>query len=115
MPLAKIEVSVEIEETKKQEILSAVSGAIATVTGKPESYVMVTLQESVIMMGGEQKSSAFVDIRGIGGLDPSTNGELSGAVCNILLDSLGIPGDCVYINFTDIAACNWGYDSRTFG
>ena len=115
MPLAKILVSAEIDEAKKKEVLSGVSKAIADVTGKPESYIMVTLQQADVAMAGSSDPAAFADVRGIGGIGGETNKALSAAICDLLSGSLGIASDRVYLNFTDISASNWGWNSATFG
>ena len=56
-----------------------------------------------------------MDIRSIGGLTDEVNRKLSQQVCKLLNDSLGIPPDRVYLNFTDVEAGNWGWNGSTFG
>ena len=68
-----------------------------------------------MLMSGKSGEAAFVDIRGIGGLNGETNRKLSQQVCTLLLDSLGISPDRVYLNFTDVEAGNWGWNGSTFG
>ena len=41
--------------------------------------------------------------------------KLSQKVCKLLNDSLGVPEDRVYLNFTDVEASNWGWNGSTFG
>lgn len=114
MPLLQLKTSAEITPNKKNQLLTDLSGVLSKVTGKPEAYVMITIQHADTCMAGESCIAAFVDIRGIGGLDPETNKKLSKAVCDCLFDNLGIEGDKIYINFTDIKAANWGWDGGTF-
>ena len=115
MPLAKLQTSVQVEDSKKQQLLQDISGAISRITGKPETYIMVTIDNADISIGGDTGPAAYIDVRGIGGLDGSTNGQLTEALCGILTDSLAIPGDHVYITFTDVPASNWGWNGSTFG
>jgi phenylpyruvate tautomerase PptA (4-oxalocrotonate tautomerase family) len=114
MPLLQLKTSAEVSEDQKNQLLSELSGAVASVTGKPESYVMVTVQAADISMAGSPGPAAFLDIRGIGGMDPSTNKALSAKVCEVLAGALNLPGDRVYMNFTDIPASNWGWNGSTF-
>ncbi len=114
MPLLQLKTSAEIAPDKKDQLLTDLSTALGRVTGKPEAYIMVTAEHADTCMAGETCIAAFVDIRGIGGLDPETNKKLSEAVCECLAANLSIAGDKVYINFTDIAASNWGWNSSTF-
>ncbi len=115
MPLLKLETTVPLAEEKGKPLLAALSKAVASATGKPEQYVMVTAGHSVMLMSGKSGDAAFVDIRGIGGLSGETNRELSQQICRLLKDSLGIAPDRVYLNFTDMEAGNWGWNGSTFG
>ncbi len=115
MPLIKIHVSCQLNNEKKQELLTSATKIISAVTGKPETYVMSMIEPADIALAGKSGPAAFVDIRGIGGLGPDINQKLSARICDLLNKSLGIPGNRVYLNFTDVPASNWGWDSQTFG
>jgi phenylpyruvate tautomerase PptA (4-oxalocrotonate tautomerase family) len=56
-----------------------------------------------------------VDIRSIGGLSDDVNRQLSQKICKLLKESLGVPPDRVYLNFTDVRPGNWGWNGDTFG
>jgi phenylpyruvate tautomerase len=71
--------------------------------------------QAVILMSDKAGDAAFVDIRSIGGLSDDVNRKLSQQVCQLLHDSLGVPSDRVYLNFTDVGAGNWGWNGSTFG
>ncbi len=77
MPLLKLETTVPLPEEKGTPLLAALSKIVADSTGKPEQYVMVTVSQSAMLMSGKAGDSAFVDIRGIGGLNRETNRKLS--------------------------------------
>ena len=115
MPLLKLETTVPLPEDKRKPLLAALSKAVAGTTGKPEQYVMVTASQSAMVMSGQAGDAAFVDIRGIGGLNGDTNRKLSQQICKLLKDSLGIAPDRVYLNFTEVEAGNWGWNGGTFG
>ena len=115
MPLLKLETTVPLSEENGKPLLAALSKGVAGTTGKPEQYVMVTISHAAILMSGKAGDAAFVDVRGIGGLNAETNRKLSQQICNVLEDSLGIAPDRVYLNFTDVEAGNWGWNGNTFG
>ncbi len=115
MPLLKLETTVPLPEQKGKSLLAALSKAVADTTGKPEQYVMVTVTHSAMLMAGKTGDAAFVDIRGIGGLNGETNRKLSQQICKLLKDSLGLAPDRVYLNFTEVEAGNWGWNGSTFG
>src|SRR5579883_920526 len=115
MPLLKLETTVPLPDEKGKPLLAALSKAVAGDTGKPEQYVMVTVTQSTMLMSGKAGDAAFVDVRGIGGLNGETNRKLSQQICKLLKDSLGIAPDRVYLNFTEVEAGNWGWNGSTFG
>ena len=115
MPLLKLETTVVLSEDKRKSLLASLSKAVADATGKPEQYVMVTISQAAIVMSGKSGDAAFVDIRGIGGLSGEVNRKLSQQVCKLLTDSVGVPADRIYLNFTEIDAGNWGWNGSTFG
>jgi phenylpyruvate tautomerase PptA (4-oxalocrotonate tautomerase family) len=115
MPLLKLETTVALTDDKRQALLSSLSKVLAETTGKPEGYVMVTAAHADILMSGKPGPAAFVDIRGIGGLGGDVNRRLSEKICRLLHESLGVPPDRIYLNFTELDAANWGWKGITFG
>ncbi len=115
MPLLRLETTVALSEEKRKALLGALSKAVASGIGKPEQYVMVSVNQSAMLMAGKAGDSAFADIRSIGGLGAEVNQKLSQHICTLLRDSLGIASDRVYLNFTDVEAGNWGWNGSTFG
>jgi phenylpyruvate tautomerase len=115
MPLLKLETTVTLADDKKKVLLAALSKIVAGTIGKPEQYVMVTVSPAAILMSGKPGDAAFVDIRSIGGLNDNVNRQLTQKVCAVLKESLGVPPDRVYLNFTDVPAGNWGWNGDTFG
>lgn len=115
MPFLKITSSVEIQPDKRDQLLAAVSKAVAEITGKPERYMMVAFESGSIAFDGKTGPGAFVDVRAIGGLTPQVNAKISAQVCALLQKWLNVPGERVYLTFTDVPATNWGHQGKTFG
>lgn len=115
MPLVQLKVSVVTTPDKQDAIVAEASRVLARDTGKPETYCMVVFETAAIALGGKAGPAAFVDIRGIGGLTREVNNRLAKSFCDLLEARLGIPQDRVYLNFTDVAAQNWGMKGATFG
>lgn len=115
MPLLELKTSAPIPEGEREKLLGELSRIVAGATGKPESYVMVALSHESLCMAGQSGPAAFADVRSIGGLKASVNQKISAEVCALLSKELDIPGDRIYLNFTEIPAASWGWDGRTFG
>jgi len=116
MPLIKLQTSVEFSREKKEEVTLELSRICAEGIGKPEDYVASVIEDdAVIAFGGELCPAAYVEVKSIGGLNSQVNNRLSAMICESMTKLLKIPGNHVYINFTDISAVNWGCNSSTFG
>ena len=115
MPLLKLQVSVPVSNDIRKQLLPAMSKIVSEGIGKPEKVVMVTIDEGSIMMSGEQAEAAFADIRSIGGLNRDVNSRISKKLCSLLDDLLGISPERVFVNFTDLAASNWGWNGDVLG
>src|SRR5947209_6420248 len=108
MPLLRLETTVSLADDQKKQMLAALSELVAGAIGKPEQYVMVSLNPANILMAGQPGHAAFVDIRSIGGLGGNVNRQLSQKICDLLKKILNVPPDRIYLNFSDIEANNWG-------
>jgi len=115
MPLVTIQTSVCMDAEAQARLLAKASAIVAEEIGKPEQYVMATLSQGGVLMGGKDGPAAFADVRSIGGLSGSVNGKISERLCEALGEVLSIPPDRVYINFSDVPAGRWGWNGGTFG
>lgn len=115
MPLLRLETTVVLEGEKQKALLAGLSRIVAETIGKPEEYVMVTINRTDALMAGKPGAAAFVDVRSIGGLGGQVNRLLSQKVCQFLNRTLGVEANRVYLNFTHVDGANWGTNGSTFG
>ena len=112
MPLINIRTNIS-DVQAPDALLKRLSAALATSTGKSESYVMTLLDSGVPMtFAGSEEPCAYVEIKSIGALTPSA---MSDQFCELIKTSLGISKDRIYIEFDDVNASDWGWNGRTFG
>lgn len=115
MPYLRLETSAPLTDDVRQRLLIGLSQIISKGLGKPEVYVMISLNPAMMLMSGSNATSAFVDIRSLGGITPETSQELSKSICTILKDVLKVSSERVFLNFTDVPPANWGWNGKTFG
>jgi phenylpyruvate tautomerase PptA (4-oxalocrotonate tautomerase family) len=116
MPLIKMQTSVKCSDEQKRFLVLELSKVCSHCTKKPENYVQAIIEDdAVIAFAGKIANSAFLEVRGIGGLTPAVNKELSAAISKLLEDELKISASEVYVNFTEVPASNWGCNGSTFG
>ena len=105
MPLVKIQSTKEVTD----EVLQTTSDIVKSVTGKPDWAIMVTADLGSVCMNRETGEGAFVDVRGVGGLDQGKNVEISKQISSMLSEKLGINSDRIYFNFTNFEGSFWGH------
>ena len=98
-------------------LLGRLSGLLARELGKPEGYVMVALQPRAEMSfaGKADAPACYAELKNVGTLGPARVEELSRLLCDELARGLKVPGDRIYIEFTNADGSLWGWNGGTFG
>jgi phenylpyruvate tautomerase PptA (4-oxalocrotonate tautomerase family) len=114
VPLLKIQINVEYPEAKRGEMLKQISASVADMLGKPERYVMISLEINPHMLfAGEQTPLAYLELKSIG-LPGDRTRAFSDTLCALISDHLGIASERIYIEFSDAARHMWGWNGGTF-
>ena len=109
MPLMIIKTSAETIVEKKDELMKKATRILVD-AGKPESHVMVLLENVHSAMGGKVEPVAFVEIRSMVGLTPEFNKKIAKNLCPLIEEFLKINGHNIYLNFLTIPVTAWGWD-----
>lgn len=113
MPLLGLKTNISVQN--KSQIARQLSESVASLLGKPESYVMVTVEDQqTILFAGNNDPAALVHLKSLG-LPEDRTSEMSDRICSLIADNTGIPPDRIYIEFASPARHMWGWDSHTFG
>jgi phenylpyruvate tautomerase len=117
MPLIQVFTSAPAPAADVQKALLAdLSKLLAARFGKPERWVMTSLQPGVAMtFGGTAAPSAFVAVKNVGKMSADDTETMSGELCARLAAGLGVARDRIYIEFADAVGYLWGWDGGTFG
>lgn len=115
MPYLSIHTNVELLDTDKQEaLLAKASKTVASMLGKPESYVMIEVQAGQAMsFAGSREPLAYLQLKSLGLPETSTT-DFSAILCGLIEAELGIDPGRIYIEFTGPDRHMWGWDNRTF-
>ncbi len=114
MPLLKIQTNVPVDDATANELLARGSATVAEQLGKPERYVMVSVEHNPHMLfAGSAEPLAYLELKSIG-LPGDRTADLSRALADLLGDSLDLAPDRVYIEFADAARHMWGWNGGTF-
>jgi phenylpyruvate tautomerase len=117
MPLIQLDTSFSFpDQDKKQSIAKTLSQITAEGTGKPEQYVMASINDGLAMvMSGASGPSALITIKAIGGLSKSVNQALAGKISQLLQKELNIPTNRIYVTFEELSPAHWAWGGKTFG
>jgi phenylpyruvate tautomerase len=114
MPLLKIQTNAVLDADAGKALLAEASRAVAALLGKPERYVMVSLETAATMaFGGDTSPLAYLEMKSIG-LPQERTDALSTALCELMNTALGVSADRVYIEFADAQGHLWGWNGGTF-
>lgn len=114
MPCIRIQSSCAMSETAKRNIKSALGKAIAVIPGKSESWLMVVLEgdAEIYFKGNADEPSAYVAVGAYGAPNERAFNALTGEICKILHDELGISPNRVYVQYSTTE--HWGWNGRNF-
>jgi len=114
MPYLLVRTNQKVAEDQLPQLMSKLSASTAQVIGKPERYVMVSLEHGKNMLfAGDDAPCAYLEMKSIG-LPGDKTAELSANLCQLIQAELHIPQDRVYIEFADAARHMWGWNGATF-
>jgi phenylpyruvate tautomerase len=117
MPLIKVQTSVSAPEQAAVELmLKSLSAKLAKHTGKPESYVMTVFESGISMtFAATTDPVCYIEIKSVGTMQPDQTEAMSQDFCQQIYQSLSVPKNRIYIEFTDAKGAMWGWNGTTFG
>lgn len=113
MPFIDSKITVALEE-KQKEAIKAKLGEAVSIIGKTENFLMVGFEDKYdLYLGGNKlERGAFVSVRVYGQIDSAASEKMTGRICDILQEELGISESNVYVTYQGIA--DWGWNGRNF-
>jgi phenylpyruvate tautomerase len=114
MPYLLIRTNAKLALEEKHKLLAKGSNVVANALGKPERYVMVSLESEIPMLfDAKDQPCAYLELKSIG-LPGDHTSALSLSLCGLITEELGIPTDRIYIEFADAPRHMWGWNNSTF-
>jgi len=111
MPYLSITTNVALSSDAEAAWISEASKIVAAQLGKPEAYVMVSLQKAPVLFAGTGEPAAFLDLRSIG--LPHDCERLAKALAAIAACH-GVAPQRLYLTCTDVPAPRWAQGGEAF-
>ncbi|MGN0482644.1 MAG: phenylpyruvate tautomerase MIF-related protein [Lachnospiraceae bacterium] len=114
MPFINSKISTSLSKDQEKELKTRLGKAIETIPGKSESWLMVGFEPDykLYFRGDNSEPLAMVEVSVFGQENPDAFSKMTGQICDIFQDVLGIAPDHVYIKYQAIS--NWGWNGSNF-
>lgn len=113
MPFIDSKLTVSVTPAQKERLKTAFGKAITTLH-KTETYLMVGIEDEYdLWMGGRKlEKGAYLAVSLFGSASSADCDAMTGKLCGILEQELGIPGDAVYVTYHPVR--DWGWNGGNF-
>ena len=113
MPFIDSKITVKLTDEKKESIKARL-GQVVSLLHKSETYLMVGFDDGYdLYMGGNKlEKGAYVSVSLFGSASSADYEKMTGAICNVMQEELGIPGDKVYVTYHGVN--DWGWNGSNF-
>ena len=113
MPLIDSKITVAVPQEKRDVLKTELGKAISDLN-KPESYLMIGIEDQYdLYMGGKKlEKGAYVAVSLFGNAPASAYNKMTGKICRIFEEVLGIPGNTVYVTYHGVN--DWGWNGQNF-
>ena len=113
MPFIDSRLTVRVTDEQKEALKTELGRLIATLN-KSENYLMVEIRDNCdLWLGGKKlDKGAYVAVSLYGNAPKAAYDRLTGQICGLLSDRLGIPGDAVYVTYHPVS--DWGWNGSNF-
>lgn len=113
MPFIDSKIAGEVTEAQKEAVKTKLGKAISLLN-KSENYLMVGIEDhyDLFMAGKKLEKGAYVSVSLFGSASASAYDKMTGAICDIFAQELGIPGNAVYVTYHGVN--DWGWNGSNF-
>lgn len=113
MPSLSIITNAALAPETESALADAASKILAAGLGKPEAYVMVSVQSrATVRFAGSDEPAALLDLRSIG--LPRELDDVAHALTDAVNRHAHVPTRRIYITFVDMPAKHWAHGGATF-
>jgi phenylpyruvate tautomerase len=113
MPYLSITTNAVLSQEAEAALVAAASKILAAALGKPETYVMVSVQShTTLRFADSDEPAAFLDLKSIG--LPRDLNELAHALTGVVNRHAHVAARRVYLACADVAAAHWAHGGATF-
>ncbi len=114
MPYIQSRVSLNLDETQKNNLQSKLTNIVSEVFSKPATYIMTEIDDncSLYMAGNRIDNGAYISVSLLGTASKDKCNSATQKICDLLNNEYNIDGSKVYVTYhpTDL----WGWNGMMF-
>lgn len=112
MPYIDCKISKKLTDGEKETLKTELGRAIGLL-GKPESYLMVGIDDDYsLYFAGKKTEGAYVAVSLFGKASKSAYEKFTSDVCAMLEKQYGLNGSDIYVTYREVS--DWGWNGSNF-
>ena len=113
MPYIEAKLSIELNDSQKDELQAKLANAVSSAFSKPNAYIMTNIEDEKSLYMAEKKleKGAYISVSLLGSASQQACQTLTKNICDIL-SNYGIDGSNVYVTYHPVNL--WGWNGSMF-
>jgi phenylpyruvate tautomerase PptA (4-oxalocrotonate tautomerase family) len=114
MPYIHVSTTKKITDAEKEKLMEEFGREISILKGKSEKWLMVNINDdqSMCFQGDDKTPCAIIEVSVYGSASADEYGQLTGALTETVSKTAVIPGDRIYVKYTETPY--WGWNGENF-
>lgn len=116
MPFINSIITEKVSDEKKEILKSQIGLLISELPGKTEEWLFVSINDGTTLYfrGVKREKAAIVEVKIFGSQERADKERLTSKLCKLFEEELGIPGECIYVIYSEVQDGNWGWNGSLF-
>ena len=114
MPYIEAKLSIELNESQKDELQAKLAGAVSSAFSKPNAYIMTNIEDdkSLYMGGAKVEKGAYIIVKALGSVAKPSCQTATKTICDMLTNDYGLNGSHIYVTYHPVDM--WGWNGSMF-
>ncbi|MDP4089630.1 MAG: phenylpyruvate tautomerase MIF-related protein [Bacillota bacterium] len=116
MPYINCTTTKKLTDAEKDNLKAQMGKLIEILPGKSEDWLFVGFNDNqtLYFRGQKMEAAAVVEVKLFGASEKKFKDELTSGICKALEKEIAVPGEGIYVIFTEVTDGNWGWNGGLF-
>ena len=114
MPYIEVKLSIELNDSQKDELEAKLVQAVSSAFSKPNAYIMTNIEdEKSLYMGGKKvEKGAYIEVKALGTVAKPSCQTATKEICDMLTNDYCLNGAQIHITYQPVDL--WGWNGSMF-